>query len=62
MVDEKTQAAIDKAVARAVKDERKLVNSILADAKRGAGDLEDSGQKKAVKAALTDVSNAIKGV
>ena len=58
--DPKVQELIAKAEARGANNERKRINAIVADTVTGAGELEDGGQKKAVKAALKDVKTRIR--
>ena len=58
--DPKVAEAIAKAEERGSKAERKRVAAIVSSAKTAAGDLEDRGQKKAVKDALTDVAAQIR--
>lgn len=59
-MDEKQQAAIDKAAAKAEKAERSRINGLIRDAKTAAGEIENRDEKRAVKQALTDLQNQIK--
>ena len=58
--DPKVQELIAKAEARGANAERKRINAIIADETTAAGELEDGGQKKAVKASLKAIKSAIR--
>lgn len=58
--DPKVQDLILKAETRGAKDERKRINAILADGSTSADELEDVGQKKAVKSAIKDLKARVR--
>lgn len=58
--DPKVAELITKAEARGANAERKRINSIISARSNAAGDLEDAGLKKAIKAELKEVKTEIR--
>lgn len=60
-LDEKVAAAVEKAGAKAAKEETKRCLGVLKEAAAAAKELEDKAIKTAVLSALKDVVTEIKG-
>lgn len=59
--DPKVQALIEKSEARGRNEERKRISGLVAGEAAVAADIEDAGQKKAVKATIKAIKGGIRG-
>lgn len=58
--DPKVAELVAKEVTKATNAERKRINAIIAERKRGTSEITDRDQKKLLKDELTEITNLIK--